>query len=247
MNLDKRFEGNVLVLAIAGEFDTLDVGRFGAEVEEAVSSGTVRVALDLSGMTFINSTALGSLLREQKRLQQAGGDLAAASLSTFAKKNFQLLGLDRKVRCFDGVAEAVAFLRAVSAAGVGLEGEHRVTFTFPDEDPKGAKVRTAELRSLHAEGLSLALENLEAFDPEKTFRVGRPIRLGFRLPLYHPTHEFRTDAVVGNCDATAGNRLEVRVAFGEISDAERSAISQFVTDLRYIRDEVDPSEAGGGK
>jgi anti-sigma B factor antagonist len=245
MNLDKRLEGNVLVLVIGGEFDTLDVGRFGAEIQEAVDAGTPRVALDLSGMNFINSTALGALLREQKRLQQAGGDLSAAALSPFAQKNFALLGLDRKVRCFGTIPEALAYLRTVSASGVGLEGEHRVSFSFPDEDPAGAKVRTAELRSLHGEGLAFALENLEGFDAARAFRTGRRLRLGFRLPLYHPTHEFRTDAVVGACDATAGNRLEVRVAFGELSEAERSAIAQFVSDLRYIRDEVDPSEGGG--
>ena len=62
-------------------------------------------------MTFINSTAIWSLIRAQKRLNQNGGDLAVAELDGFPASVFKTLGLDLKIRCFASEAEAVSYLK----------------------------------------------------------------------------------------------------------------------------------------
>jgi anti-anti-sigma factor len=235
MELMKTRYDEVLVLSIAGDFDTLDVDRFSAEISEAVDSGIVRVGLHLAAMKFINSTALGALIREQKNLQQAGGDLACAELSTFADRNFKLLGLDRRIRCFDTAAEMVAWLRTVGVKGVGLEGGNRVTYSFLDD--VAANENVVEMRDLHEGGLTLGVGSGEGAANE--LRTGRTLRLKFRLPLYHPTHEFRLTGVVGMVEEASGS-VTARIAFDEVGDVERSAIAKFVEDLRFIRDELPP-------
>ncbi len=238
MELDRSRQDDVLVIAIAGEFDTLDVDRFSAEVSEALDGGVRRVGLELSRMTFINSTALGSLLREQKRLQQAGGDLACAALSAFAARNFRLLGLDRRVRCFDAVPDMVAYLRTVGADEVGILGENRVAFAF--HDAAEGKERVAEMRSLHRDGLAFSYENIEGLDVGTVFRPGRRLGLRFRLPLYHPTHEFRVEGVIGVADEAAGKKVGVHVAFDSLGEVEAAAIGKFVEDMKFIREEIPP-------
>lgn len=245
MELQRTTQDEVLVLAIAGDFDTLDVDRFSAEVSEAIDSGIRRVGLHLAGMKFINSTALGSLLREQKRLQQAGGDLACAELSPFADRNFKLLGLDRRLRCFGTEAEMVAWLRTVGVEGVGVDGDNRVGYTFSDEaggsDEEGSEERFAEMRDLHEGGLTLAVEDV-GDGAGAGLRTGRALGLRFRLPLYHPTHEFRMAGVVGAVEESSGGRVTARVSFDDVSDMEKSAIAKFVEDLRFIREEIPPEE-----
>jgi len=245
MLLEKTRQEDVLLVSIAGEFDTLDVDRFAAEISEAIDAGSIRVALELERLNFINSTALGSLLREQKRLHQAGGDLACAALSPFAAKNFRILGLDRRIRCFAKTAEAVAYLRTVGTGGVSMAGDHRVAFSFADA-PDAAKETIAELRDLHEGGLTFVLENFEGVDVPQVFRAGRPVKVRFSLPLYHPTHEFRIQGVLGAVDALAGKRVSARVAFDSLGDVDRAAIQRFVEDVRFIREEVPPEGGGAG-
>ena len=111
MKIEEKLLGDVGVLAIGGEFDTLEVERFEEAVTSLLGRKVVRVVVSLEKLTFINSTALGCFLKAQERLNEAGGDLACAALSPFAAKTFRILGLDQKVRCLKTTDEAVAMLR----------------------------------------------------------------------------------------------------------------------------------------
>src|SRR5210317_1421282 len=119
MEILSAFDDGIHVLHLVGNFDTTDVDTFHAHIEGAVDNQQFKVLVDTSQMRFINSTALGSLIRAQKRMQQYGGDLAVAELPSFASGVFKTLGLDRKIRCFKDQTEAKAYLHSVGAEGVG--------------------------------------------------------------------------------------------------------------------------------
>lgn len=242
MILEQEVRGDVGVLSVTGEFDTLDVEKFAAAVAALLAAGTVRAALSLEKLTFINSTALGSLIREHERLTQAGGDLACAALSPFTLKNFRLLGMDRRIRCFPTLEEAVAYLRGVGKGGVAPGGAQRVGFRFASEGEKGRE-RLAELLEMREDGLSLRLDNVEGLDPAAAFPPGRELILRFGLELAHPTHEFRVRGRVRTADSGAGRKVAVHVAFDRMPRTEEEAIARFVKDLRYIRSETG---SGGG-
>jgi stage II sporulation protein AA (anti-sigma F factor antagonist) len=111
VKIEEQIRGDVAVLSIGGEFDTIEVEGFEGAVASLIQRKVVRVVVSLEKLTFINSTALGCFLKAQERLSQAGGDIACAALSPFAAKTFRILGLDQKVRCFKTTDEAMAALR----------------------------------------------------------------------------------------------------------------------------------------
>ncbi len=241
MEILSATDDGIHVLHLVGNFDTTDVDTFHAHIEGAVDNQQFKVLVDTSQMKFINSTALGSLIRAQKRLQQYGGDLAVAELPTFASGVFKTLGLDRKIRCFKEQEEAKSYLHSVGAEGVGVEGDQQVAFVFAGQDQieaAGTDPRVGLMKSIGEHGVQFVWENLDALDVETMFCEGAMLRVEFRLPLYHESHTFHADAQVVSTAVTAGNRVTVQSRFTGLSDVERRAIQQFVRDLRYLRGEL---------
>ena len=241
MDIIGTTEDGILRLAFAGNFDTTDVEAFHSHVEGAVDAQQFKVLVDAAGMNFINSTALGALLRAQKRLQQYGGDLAVSGLTEFAAGVFRTLGLDRKVRCFDSAADGVAYLHTVGAEGVGVDGDERMGFLFTGAEQievAGADPRVGTLKSIGEYGMLFQWENLDSLDTDTMFAPGAPLKIEFRLPLYHESHTFAADAKVVDATVTAGNRITVQTRFTSLRDVERRAIQQFVRDLRYLKGEL---------
>ena len=241
MEILSATDDGIHVLHLVGNFDTTDVDIFHAHIEGAVDNQHFKVLVDTSQMRFINSTALGSLIRAQKRLQQYGGDMAVSELPAFALGVFKTLGLDRKIRCFDGQDEAKSYLHSVGAEGVGVEGEQQVGFLFSGQDQieaAGDEPRMGLMKSIGEHGVQFQWENLDGLDVDTMFIPGAAIRVEFRLPLYHESHTFKADGQVVNSTVTAGNRVTVQTRFTSLSDVERRAIQQYVRDLRYLRGEL---------
>jgi len=223
MILEEKTRGTVTVLSIAGEYDSLDVAKFTAAVVALLAKGSVRIVLSLEKLTFINSTGLGSFIREHERLAQAGGELACAALSKFTERNFRLLGMDRRIRCFATVDEAVARL---SGSGAGDAGGRRVAFRFPDEGAAGRE-RRAEILEVREDGVTFRLDDLEGIDPASVFRPGRAVALRFGSD-----GGIRVEGTVASADAGAGRRLSVRAAFAGLPAADRAAVVRLAREVR---------------
>jgi stage II sporulation protein AA (anti-sigma F factor antagonist) len=241
MEILSATEDGIRYLGFVGAFDTPEVDAFQAHVDSAIDEQVFRIVINLGQMTFINSTALGALIRVQKRLNQYGGDLALAEPSSFAVGVFRTLGIDRKIRCFPAEQEAVEYIKTVGSEGVGVDGEQQVSFSFVDPAQTavaGEGPRVGLLKKIGEAGITFQWENLDALDIDKMFVVGAPVRLRFQLPLYHETHMFTPDASVVGSSITAGNRVTVQVKFANLKDVERRAIQQYVRDLRYLKGEL---------
>lgn len=241
MEILSATEDGVRFLGFVGAFDTPEVEAFQAHVDAAIDEQMFKVVINLGQMTFINSTALGALIRAQKRLNQYGGDLALAEPSAFAAGVFRTLGIDRKIKCFKSEAEAVEYMRSVGAEGVGVEGEQQVSFSFTDRAQTtvaGEDARVGVLKNIGEQAIAFQWENLDNLDVDKMFVPGAPLRLRFQLPLYHESHLFTADANVVSSSISAGGRVAVTAKFSNLKDVERKAIQQFVRDLRYLKGEL---------
>ena len=60
----------------------------------------ISLALDLSGVSFLDSTICGILVGEAKRRRRAGGELVLVGNGSRATKTLELAGIDRVVRLF---------------------------------------------------------------------------------------------------------------------------------------------------
>jgi anti-sigma B factor antagonist len=105
------------VVAVEGELDLASAPELKRELSEAVRSGSRRLIIDLSGVTFIDSTALGVLVALQKNLDD-DARLAIAGAEGDVLQIFELTGLDATFEMFPSFEDALAWLRG-SAAPAG--------------------------------------------------------------------------------------------------------------------------------
>ncbi len=85
----------VATVFVRGEVDVYTAPVLRERLYAVVSSGVPNVVLDLSAMTFIDSTGLGVVVGTLKRLREAGGDLVLRSPSRSTRKVLEITGLTR--------------------------------------------------------------------------------------------------------------------------------------------------------
>ena len=82
MNIKQTVQDDVVVLALAGKImGGPDHERFIGEVKALVADGHVDVLLDLSKVTWVNSTGLGILVSGFHTLKKNGGRMKICSVS----------------------------------------------------------------------------------------------------------------------------------------------------------------------
>jgi anti-sigma B factor antagonist len=95
------------VVSVSGELDVATAGRLREELDLTAERGARRVIVDLIGLTFIDSVALGVLTEAAKRLRTDGGVCVVVSQDPRILRVFQITGLDRIFRIERSLAEAV--------------------------------------------------------------------------------------------------------------------------------------------
>src|SRR5918912_2209053 len=95
------------VVSVSGELDIATAGRLGDELGRTAERSARRVIVDLVGLTFIDSVALGVLTEEARRLRAAGGTCIVVSQDPRSLRVFEITGLDRVFRIERSLAEAV--------------------------------------------------------------------------------------------------------------------------------------------
>jgi anti-anti-sigma factor len=95
------------IISLAGELDLYNAEDVRAALLECCAEEPTVLVVDLAGVTFIDSTALGVLIEARSRLAERDGfRLAAPGLET--RRALEISGLDRHFSVFDTVADALA-------------------------------------------------------------------------------------------------------------------------------------------
>jgi anti-sigma B factor antagonist len=90
--------GETAILRISGEIDISTAPQLRDHLRQL---DTGRVVVDLSAMTFIDSTGLGVLVGALKRLRDKGGDLVLRAPTRATRKVLDLTGLAQIVTIED--------------------------------------------------------------------------------------------------------------------------------------------------
>jgi anti-sigma B factor antagonist len=99
-------KGGACVVRLAGELDLYNAPRVRDALRDACGDSAERVVVDLSGVDFIDSTALGVLIEAQTRMDNRRAFLLAApGLET--RRALEISGLDRHFSVHDSVSEAL--------------------------------------------------------------------------------------------------------------------------------------------
>lgn len=98
----------VAVIALDGRLDLLSAAGLKLELTEAVAAGHHRLVVDLEAVTFMDSSGLGALIGGLKAARLQGGDLRIARPPDQARAVLNLTTLDRVLRPYATVEEALA-------------------------------------------------------------------------------------------------------------------------------------------
>jgi anti-sigma B factor antagonist len=83
------------VIALSGELDLYTCPEFKQELLRVIDAGATHVVVDLTETTFIDSTALGVLIRGVDRLQSSDRQLIVVCADPSIVKVFEVTGLNR--------------------------------------------------------------------------------------------------------------------------------------------------------
>jgi anti-anti-sigma factor len=94
----------------SGELDLHTAGCLQARIEEADTVGAGTVLVDLSEISFIDSSALEVLVRESKRLEGRGHSLVLVTNDPRTRRILEVTGLDRVLRAYPTLQDALTKL-----------------------------------------------------------------------------------------------------------------------------------------
>ena len=104
--LSTRQVDDLAIVSVGGEVDLETASQLGDHALDALLDVSPHVLLDLTDVTFMDSTGLKVLLSIQRRADLAGGSFAVAGASRSVRKILTLTGLDQTFTIHETVAEA---------------------------------------------------------------------------------------------------------------------------------------------
>ncbi|MEV3912145.1 MULTISPECIES: STAS domain-containing protein [Streptomyces] len=99
---------DITVLGLDGEIDHQSVGGLTRALSLADAPGGHRVVIDLSGVTFMDSSGVNALIAAFQSAQAAQGWLRLVVVRGAVLRTLQLVGLDTVVPCHPTLEEALA-------------------------------------------------------------------------------------------------------------------------------------------
>ncbi len=91
--IEQRAGTSPPVIAVSGEIDVATAPLLRESLHGVIAGGESTIILDLLGVTFLDSTALGVLVGALKRCREAGGELQVVVADPRIVKIFEITGL----------------------------------------------------------------------------------------------------------------------------------------------------------
>jgi anti-anti-sigma factor len=123
LDIERPHGVGACVVHLDGEVDLSIVPELREELEELVETGCVHVVLDLGGVTYVDSTALGLIVWLDRQLAPAQGKLVLTGANRDVGRILELSGLvdiAPTLSTRDSVGEALVGLEPGSSAGEAL-------------------------------------------------------------------------------------------------------------------------------
>jgi anti-sigma B factor antagonist len=107
-------EAGAVVVSAHGELDAFSVPALANAFTEAGAGGKHPIVIDLSRVSFMDSTALGLVVRTVNEVAESGGGARVVLPETSARRIFEITTLDRVLPVASSRAEALLDLDALA-------------------------------------------------------------------------------------------------------------------------------------
>ena len=251
MKIERRTAGDVTILAFTGEFDAFNLQTVGEGIDTLIQKGSLRLVFNLRLLKFINSSALGYLIKTAKRLRELDGELVLSEPSKFFQTTIKTLGIDQIFKIFPKDEEAVKYFHDASGEQAGeyegvpvddkLLGSTTMFFRMLDAPETMA---VGKILSIYEDGPTFKYPS----DPDKVkidpdeLIIGRKVWIKFRQPFLVAERFFEMEAEIVmavDLDDTEG-AAKFRLRYTKIDPDDQTLLEQFVKDQDLLRNEARP-------
>lgn len=139
-------------MTVAGELDAATHVEFDALVDRLIVGGKTKLVIDLSGATFLDSTALSGLLAAARRLRRPDCALAViVGEHAQPRARFDLTGTGEVLNVCDSREEAIALLHDAPHTQVAEDAPLRLRLYINGRSPNARRAVDAleDLRRTH--------------------------------------------------------------------------------------------------
>lgn len=110
MNMIETLKDGVTILAIEGEIGIDNNHVLKPKLQGFIDTGRTTVIIDFSGVTFLDSSSLGTLLVFAKKLEKVDGRLCLCAFSDPVEAVFTMVGFSQFFDIHPNTTEALASL-----------------------------------------------------------------------------------------------------------------------------------------
>ncbi|TME02685.1 MAG: STAS domain-containing protein [Chloroflexi bacterium] len=103
----RQTDSGVTVLAPNGRLDVAGAPMLKEAIGDAVKNGLPRLVIDMEGVSFVDSTGLGSVIAALKLVRSSKGDLRLAAPNQQVRVVLELTTLDRVFAYYPTVEDAL--------------------------------------------------------------------------------------------------------------------------------------------
>ncbi|MHC4958677.1 MAG: STAS domain-containing protein [Planctomycetota bacterium] len=254
MRIERKSDGDIEVLTLTGEFDATEVPNIEKEIDALVDDYRTRIVMDFSNLRWIDSSALGCLIRTQTRLRPLGGEQVLASPEGLVKTTIKTVGIDRMMRIFPDANEARRYLdghetaRPAEFDGVPVDetrlGRTELEFELTARPGKKA---VAKMLVPYENGATFKYpidEGRATIDPV-ALEPGCELRVRFRQPFLDPDRVFQMEgriAFATELERDPHGASKYRLDFTKVDEADRQALENFARTQDEIRKHGRPPD-----
>jgi len=250
MKIDKSQQDDYATLTLKGEFDTFYCTPLLEEVEDLLERGVNHMILNMRLVKFINSTALGAVIKAHKRCRAEDGELVIAHPSPFVRDVMTKVGIDKLIDLHDDDASAtkaiVKHLNKRELTGEAPVDQEKVLVTFRDDTRNqmlgGKKVLVCKIANVDGNKMQFLWSGAKAgfnADQSKTlFFEGGEMHLKFQVKMIKKSFFEFTAEGAGVEPAGDDETVRVTAKYKKISDADREALGQFASDMAFFKTQL---------
>ncbi len=251
MKIERKTAGDVTILAFTGEFDAFNLPTISEKIDALINTGCTKLVFSLSRLKFINSSALGYLIKTHKRLRELDGELVLCQPSKFFETTIKTLGIDQIFSIFGTDEDAVKHFHNVGGAekadfeGVPVDekmlGSTTIFFRLLDAPETMAK---GKILRIWEDGPTFKYPDdpdKVRIDPDELY-IGRGLWIKFRQPFLERERFFEMEAEIVmavDLDDDSG-ASKYRLRYTKIDDADQKVLEQFVSDQDLLRSQAKP-------
>ena len=104
------WSGRTAVVSACGEIDIINAEGFRDTMLSALNAGAAALVVDMTSTTFLDSAGVTALVRALRRATATEASLRLAVTAPSVLRVLNLVGVDRLMEVYPGVAEAMASL-----------------------------------------------------------------------------------------------------------------------------------------